>query len=77
MGVKVITVEENKKRRIAKILAGLKKDWRNALKENASCREVDIMEARYHYYLNGLNDAYGLSKTLELVNMAEEILKQA
>lgn len=75
MAVKVVTVEQNKKKRIAKILAGLKEDLENAIKENKG-REVEICEARHQYYINGLDDAYGHEKTLKLINMAEEFLKQ-
>lgn len=75
MAVKVVTVEQNKKKRIAKKLADLKKDFENARKEGKG-REVEICEARHQYYINGLNDAYGYEKTLELINMAEEVLKQ-
>lgn len=72
MSVKVVTIEQNKKKRIARILAGLEKDLEDAIKENKG-REVEICEARHQYYINGLDDACGHEKTRELINMSKEV----
>ena len=63
-------VLENKDRRIARKIKKLLDDARQTLKEDRDCREVDVANARYNYYLEGLKDAYGLDKTRKLVDLS-------
>ena len=58
--------------KIAEKVSGLKKDWRQALKEDKS-READICEARYEYYLKGIEDSVGFVRTCKIVKMSEEL----
>lgn len=76
MGVKIITAQQNKDRKIAKKIKTLGRDWTQAVKENKSCRDVDVAEAKLNSYLDGLFDAYGILKTKKLLEMSQEDLKQ-
>ena len=63
-------VLENKDRKIAGKIKKLLDDARRTLKENKDCKEVDIANAKYNYYLEGLKDALGLDKVRELVDLS-------
>ena len=63
-------VLENKDRRIALKIKKLLDDARQTLKENKDCKEVDVANAKYNYYLEGLKDAYGLDKTRKLIDLS-------
>jgi len=74
MTIKRITVQQGKDRRIAKKIAELREDWRQTLKENKKS-ECDICEARFQYYIKGLEDAYGFEKVDQLFKLSKEDLK--
>lgn len=63
-------VLENKDRRIARKIKKLLDEARQTLKEDRDCKEVDVANAKYNYYLEGLKDAYGLDKIRELVDLS-------
>ena len=58
--------------KIAEKVNGLLKDWNQAVNEDKG-READICEARYEYYLKGIEDSVGFVRTYKIVKMSKEL----
>ena len=58
--------------KIAEKVSGLLKDWDQAVNEDKG-READICEARYEYYLKGIEDSVGFVRTYKIVKMSKEL----
>jgi len=69
MGDKILTVQQNKDRRIAKKIRKLREGWRKARRGHQDSR---IEKAKYDSYLEGLMDAYGLEKVGKLVELSQK-----
>ena len=67
-----VAVEQTKENKIVKQIKDLRNDWRGALLINGNCKEVDVKENRYHWYVKGIEDALGFAKTCEFVSKSRE-----
>jgi len=61
-----------KEQKIVAKIRELRGDWKMALKTNKDCKEVDVKENRYHYYMKGIEDAWGFVKICKLVKISRE-----
>ena len=66
---KIITVQENEDRWIAKKIRKLREGLRKARSDHQDSR---VEKAKYDSYLEGLMDAYGLEKVGKLVELSQE-----
>ena len=74
MSVKIVTVQDNREIKMAKEIKRLREDWKEVLLKNKDCKEVDVKENRYHWYVKGIEDALGFVKICKLVELSREVI---
>ena len=68
MVVKILTLQGEKNKRIAKKIKRLREDWKKTVRGHQDSR---MIKAKYDYYKEGLIDIYGFKKVSELIEISD------
>ena len=71
MGVKTITVQQNREYKMAKEIKRLREEWKEAAEKGMMI--TGAREERYNWYTKGIEDALGFVKLCELVELSREV----